>query len=325
MNKLILLLLLSILCMIACKEEAKPAVEEAAVLVQKTQAEISRKEGGHWEGREYIDGHFENVQSLRVPAEHTDHSWFIRYEGPGWESNKVGYRIYLDWRNAIDIFGKVTEELILDQVGQDGFDSYHEMQSWGTDILKVGKGLGIGSVGRHVGDEVIHFQQVDSTYVSVENDIKESSVNIDYYGWNAGSDKINLTSKLTIAPDQRITKHTIQASAAIPGICTGIVDHGVQYYEKLSNNGKWGYIATYGEQTLVPDDLGMAILYNTASATGLSKGEFDYLIDFKPSADPITYYLLGAWEQEKDGIKNETQFLSYLDQKLEELNNTNTL
>src|SRR5699024_10733179 len=77
---------------------------------KRTQAELSIKKGGKFENREYIGGKFENVDSLRVPDEHTDHSWFIRYEGPGWESDKVGYRFYLDWRNATDVFGKTTEE-----------------------------------------------------------------------------------------------------------------------------------------------------------------------------------------------------------------------
>ena len=86
-----------------------------------------------------LDGTFKNVTELKVPAEHTDHSWYIRYEGPGWESNKVGYRLYLDWRNCIDIFGKVTDSIILPKVGQDGFDSYHEKSRLGTRYFKSWK------------------------------------------------------------------------------------------------------------------------------------------------------------------------------------------
>ena len=59
---------------------------------KRTQAELSYKTGGEWKNREYVGGSFQNTQFLRVPPEHKDHSWFIRYEGPGWESDKVGYR-----------------------------------------------------------------------------------------------------------------------------------------------------------------------------------------------------------------------------------------
>lgn len=106
---------------------------------RRTQAELSQKFGGKWESRKYLEGEFRNVDFVRVPDEHTDHSFFFRYEGPGWESYKVGYRFYLDWRNAIDIFGKKTPEMVLQNVGQDGFDSYHETAEWGMDILKVGE------------------------------------------------------------------------------------------------------------------------------------------------------------------------------------------
>ena len=91
--------------------------ETAPSFTKRTQAEISHKVNGNWKEREYIGGEFQNVDKLPVPPEHTDHSWFIRYEGPGWESDKVGYRLYLDWRNATDIFGKKTDDLVLQGVG----------------------------------------------------------------------------------------------------------------------------------------------------------------------------------------------------------------
>lgn len=37
-----------------------------------------------------------------------DHAYYIKYERPGLESDKVGYRFYFDQRNAIDVFGKKT-------------------------------------------------------------------------------------------------------------------------------------------------------------------------------------------------------------------------
>ena len=91
-----------ILSLFSCKEKKSENILDASndvtevQMPPKTYAEISIKDGGHWEGREYIDGHFKNIDSLKVPAEHTDHSWFIRYEGPGWENNQIGYRLYLD-------------------------------------------------------------------------------------------------------------------------------------------------------------------------------------------------------------------------------------
>jgi hypothetical protein len=287
----------------------------------KTYAEISEKEGGKWEGRKYIGGTFKNVEKLKLAPEHTDHSFDIRYEGPGWESNKIGYRLYLDWRNAIDIFGKKTEAIILPQVGQDGFDSYHEMSDWGSDILKAGKGIGIGSIDRYLNKQRLHFYEVDSTIAKVENKVKSSGVKINYYGWKSASDKIDFTSELTINPDQRYTKHTIQASQAIAGICTGIVKQkNTEVLKKVSRNKKWAYLATYGAQTLVPDKLGMAIFYEIKTIESEVDAEFDHLLIFKPTTKPTSFYFLGAWEQEVNGIKSKEDFVKYLDEKLAILN-----
>lgn len=288
----------------------------------KTYAEISAKTDGKWEGRKYIGGTaFKNVDRLKLAPEHTDHSFDIRYEGPGWENNRIGYRLYLDWRNAIDIFGKKTSAMILPVVGQDNFDSYHEMSDWGADILKAGKGIGIGSVDRYLNNEKLHFREVDSTIAAVVNKDKESGVKVNYYGWKTASDKIDFTSILTIKPDQLYTKHTIQASKEIKGICTGIVKQkNTELLKKESKNKKWAYLATYGTQSLVPDKLGMAIFYQVNTIENIADTDLDYLLVFKPTTKATVFYLLGAWEQEKNGIKSQEEFVKYLDTQLEVLN-----
>lgn len=285
----------------------------------KAYAELSIKEGGIWNGQKYEGGSFKNVSSLKVPKSHWDHSFFIRYEGPGWESSKMGYRLYLDWRNCIDLFGKTTDTLVLSKVGLDGFDSYHKMSPWGMDILKAGKSLGIGGIGRYNGKEVLHFNEVDSTFAKVENKANRSTVIVDYKGWKTMADKIDFQSNLSIAPTERFTKHSIKSSKKIEGICTGMVKFKeIELVRKLDS--KWAYIASYGKQSLVPDNLGMAIFYKICTLKEQVTGEFDNLLVFKPSKKEVTFYLLGAWEQEKEGIKTKEAFYEYLDKKLEELN-----
>ncbi|KFF07724.1 DUF4861 family protein [Flavobacterium hydatis] len=306
-----------ILGLSSCKAQKKYDIKTA-----KTYAEISVKTDGKWEGRKYIGGTvFKNVDKLKLAPEHTDHSFDIRYEGPGWESNRIGYRLYLDWRNAIDIFGKKTSEMILPLVGQDNFDSYHEMSDWGADILKAGKGIGIGSIDRYLDNKKLHFYEVDSTLAYVENKVNESRVKVNYFGWKTASDKIDFTSELTIKPDQLYTQHTIKASKEIQGICTGIVKQkNAELLKKESKNKKWAYLATYGTQSLVPDKLGMAIFYETGTIENVADTDLDYLLVFKPTTKPTSFYFLGAWEQEKDGIKNKEEFIKYLDERLEVLN-----
>ena len=319
----------------ACKDSKKevtvtePSEEHVA---QKTYAEISIAQGGEWvDGprghKEFANGtSFKNVNSIDVPKEHTDHSWYIRYEGPGWENSQVGYRLYLDWRNAIDIFGKKVDSMVLPYVGQDGFDSYHESSPWGQDILKAGKSMGIGGYGRLMNDTVAHFKLVKNTFAKVENSDDASTVHISYKDWKTGDDSIDLESKLTIYPHDRFTKAELTPSKEIAGICTGIVKLNDLPLQKKEGQ-KWAYIATYGAQTLVSetDKLGMAVFYKLDELAEQKEGEHDHLVVFKPNNNPITYYFLGAWEQEPNGIKTEADFFKDLDAKLQTLDNSNTL
>ncbi|CAH8282679.1 uncharacterized protein DUF4861 [Mariniflexile fucanivorans] len=336
--KNIVIITLFIFTLFSCKEKKTDSIKNTlndnveVKLAHKTYAEISIAQGGDWvDGsrghKEYSAGtSFKNVDELQVPSEHTDHTWFLRYEGPGWENNQIGYRLYLDWRNAIDIFGKKVDSLVLPYVGQDGFDSYHEPSPWGQDILKAGKSMGIGSFGRIVADTVVHFQSVKNTFAKIDNTDNNSSVNIRYQGWESGNESIDLNTKLTIYPQDRYTKSELTPSKEIAGICTGIVKFKEIPLIKKEEK-KWAYIATYGKQTLAspPDNLGMALFYNLEDVAEQKTGVDDHLVIFKPTIKPITYYFLGAWEQEQNGIKTQEAFIQDLNTKLEALDNTNIL
>ena len=284
-------------------------------------AEISVKKGGNWEGRKYIGGKFENTTYLDLPKEHTDHSFDIRYEGPGLENNQIAYRLYLDWRNATDIYGKKVDSLVLPYVGQDGFDSYHQDAPWGQDILKTGKSLGIGSYGRYEkATKAVHsFKDVNSTITKISNQVNNSSVSIDYKGWKTLNDDVTLQSKLTIFPYDRFVKVDLTLDKLLDALCTGIVYFKeIPLEKKLSPIGNWGYIATYGKQTLTGrnDSLGMAILYKVEEIEELTENSDNHLIVFKPGLKKVTYYFLGAWSDEPKGIKTKDEFIKDLDEKL---------
>ncbi|WP_456458617.1 DUF4861 family protein [Reichenbachiella sp.] len=290
-------------------------------LDKKVQAEISPKVGGEWQNRKYVGGDFQNVDFLRVPAPHTDHSYYIRYEGPGIENELIGYRFYLDWRNAMDIFGKKVDTLVLQSVGLDGFDSYHEEEPWGLDILKAGKSLGIGSIGQYINGKVEHFKQTDSVTCAIKaNNKLSATIETSYYGWQTSDKKSSIVSNLSIVSGDRSLQHTIAFDQPIADFCTGIVKHdAASSFASLVGSSGWAYIATYGKQSLADDKLGMAIFYNTKDVKEVVDSSFDHLIVFKPSEE-VSYHLLGAWEQEKNGIKSLEEFQKYLNAKLDALN-----
>lgn len=303
-----------------------PEGERMRPYPKRTQAELSHKVGGAFvgnEGNEYEGGTFQNVRFVRVPDEHTDHSTYFRYEGPGWESDKVGYRFYLDWRNAIDIFGKKIPEMVLHTVGLDGFVSYHEMADWGMDILKVGESLGVGSIAMWHGGRAERVAQTDSVTCEIVADGPvRSLIRTRYFGWQVGAQKCELTSELSITAGSRLTRHDVTISGQPSNLCTGLAKHkAAEVLLPAADHSGWGYLALYGRQSLAGDNLGTAVLYRTADLIEITEDDFSHVVVLAPKEGKLAYYFLAAWEQEPHGIKAKQAFMDYLNRLVLELNN----
>ncbi|WP_235425787.1 glycoside hydrolase family 88 protein [Cellvibrio mixtus] len=304
-----------------------PAIQKPA-LKKQTQAEISIKDGGEWKGKEYVGGTFKNVDKVTPPAQYTDHSFWIRYEGPGIESDKVAYRVYLDWRNGFDIFGKKTNDVVLQNVGQDGYDSYHINADWGVDVLKVGKSLGMGGYGFWNGKSVDLVSLVDTRDAIITNNGDlYSGFKINYNGWQINNQKVDLTAHLTMNAGSRLVNVKLQASQQLPNLAIGLVKHpGTTFFEGPQNISgyAWTYAASWGKQSLSGenDHLGMAVIFRRDDREKQTTDENSYVSIMKDKGGELEYYFVAAWEHELNGIKTEAEFKAYLDSEIQRLTKT---
>ena len=293
----------------------------------KTQAEISIKEGGEWvwltkrngkQQYEYRGGTWKKIDALHVDKKHTDHSFDIRYEGPGWESNKIAYRFYIDWRNAVDIFGKTVDTLVLQKIGLDGFDSYHNRCDWGVDVLKVGSSLGMGSFGHWANSTANRVAQTDSLYSEVTySGGLESKITTRYYGWQHETGKTDLAAELSIRAGSYLTKAQLTTSNPMDNLCTGIVKFANTSVLKSSEtNGDWAYLATYGAQTMQKDKLGMCIFYRKSDLMKLTEDQYSHVVVLKPENQQLTYYFGAAWEKDASEMDCIEKFEDFLNKQL---------
>lgn len=298
-----------------------PTGVKERIYPQRTQAELSAKFGGEWKDHKYLGGTFHNIDAITVPKEHTDHSGYFRYEGPGWESDKVGYRFYLDWRNASDLYGKKTSALVLQQVGLDGFESYHHMADWGMDILKVGDALGIGTIAWWDGQKATRVAVTDSVRCRIATvGPLLSRIRTDYFGWKAGPNTLNLHSDLTICAGSRLTRHLAMIHGGIDNLCTGLVNLPDTERMPPPAEGEFTWLATWGVQSLNNDHLGMAVLFRRASLIAEKEDGLSHVVVLKPEGGRLEYYFLGAWELEPGGITTREAFASYLAETAARLN-----
>jgi unsaturated rhamnogalacturonyl hydrolase len=308
-------------------EDEKRAAEPTPKL---TQAEIAVKEGGQWQPRkdkptmkEYVGGAFKNVTAFTPPPEHTDHSLLIRYEGPGIESDKVGYRMYLDERNGFDIFGKKVATPALQRVGLDGYESYHHMADWGMDILKVGQSLGTGGFGFYDGKKIQLVSDVDGWDVAItENGNLYSSFQTKYRGWKVDGKKVDLNAHFAMVAGSRAVHTRLRASEPLKNMVIGVVKHPetelIQGPTNVTGTA-YTYLASWGKQSLNKDMLGMAVLFQRGSLETRPEDAANYAAVVKPEGNDVEYYFLAAWEGEPGGIKTRQDFVAYLDREVERL------
>ena len=306
----------------------KAAPDDVLKFQSRTYAELAMKTGNVYYDKRFRGDRFENVIKIKVPEIHTDHDALFKYEGPGWESEKVGYRFYLDWRNATDIFGKKVNELVLQKVGVTDTvakdDSYHSMQEWGMDIFKVGKTLGIGSIGMMNNSKVVMVSKTDSIYCEIsENGPIRSKVTTDYFGWKVGEKSYNLKSDISITAGSRLTNVRLSISEGADNLVTGFAKYVGTTFSKSDLSNEWSFISLYGNQTLVNenDKLGIAVFFKSSQLIALTEDDINHIVKLKPINGAVEYYFAAAWEQERNGIKNEKEFIEYLNKTLKMLNN----
>ncbi|RJQ63687.1 MAG: DUF4861 domain-containing protein [Stygiobacter sp.] len=305
--------------------------KKPSAFAERTYAEIAMKKNLQHDGKKFRGTKFTNVNKLKVPAIHTDHDALFKYEGPGWESEKVGYRFYLDWRNATDIFGKKVNSLVLNTVGVtdtlgNNDDSYHTMQDWGMDIFKVGTSLGIGALGMFTDSKVNMISKTDSIVCRVsKNGPVKSEIRTNYFGWLVGDKKYNVESRFSITAGSRLTKHAVTIDGEPENLVTGLAKYTGTNLIKNEPKKGWGYLALYGKQSLFGDNLGIAILFKKKDLIELTEDAVSQIVKLKPNKGKLEYYFCAAWEQESGGIKTQEEFDNYLALVVEELNNPLTI
>ncbi len=290
-------------------------------LTPRTHAEVSIKEGGEWQDQHYEGGTWKSVDNVTTPPQYTDHSEWIRYEGPGIESDKAAYRFYLDWRNGFDIFGKKTSAMVLPGIGLDGYDSYHEMSDWGADILKVGQSLGMGGYGYWDGAKTVLVSDVQERSTTITSDGPiYSALDIDYLGWNTGAAVTDLKATLSMLPGCPMVDVKLVTSTPQDNLAIGVVKHpGTELLMgDLDVTGEaWSYMASFGPQTLFNDNLGMVVLFRKKDLVEQTEDENSYVLVMKPRGTTLSYAFGALWSGEPDGVQTLDELEAYLSEEVE--------
>jgi len=253
-------------------------------------------------------------------AENTITQEVWQMEGIAWENEKVGFRNYFDRRNGMDIFGKLTEEMVLDEVGYKDNPGYHEFnQDWGMDVLKVGNSLGAGSIGFMYKDSIYRIGDngEGTCEVLVEGPLR-SIFRFKFTDWQMRDQVLDVTQDVMI----QAGKYYYESKVWYEGIdiplqlITGIVNmkseelHEVdagEHYKAFYTHDKQSEDGTYMAMGLkVPARAFVGTSTTPDEGAGITQTYCVHL-NVKPER-PVSYRFYTAWEMEDAKWKDSESF-----------------
>jgi hypothetical protein len=223
------------------------------------------------------NNHFVPVEEEERPADHRPQSlpMLYQFEGPGWENDKIAFRSYFDSRNGKDIFGKLTRAMILDSIGLSD-RSYHELDRWGMDILKVGNSLGAGALAIKYNNEFYRLGQTSRAHYRLAADGPvRAIIELNYSGWIVDDDTLSLWEQITIwggknyyISSVKLTSKSSRKYDLVTGLSMVHLTDENYKPEYLEINKDYSYLAVNDGLSENQDLLAMGVLLNNKYLNG---------------------------------------------------------
>ena len=265
-------------------------------------------------------------------------------EGPAWENDKVGFRLYFDVRNGKDIWGKTTNRMVLDEVGTDTAKNYHQQADWGMDILKVGASLGAGALALQVPlpngkDTLVRLggKNIDQvTYEKLADGPIRAICRLTYKNWKVaeGLAPVTVVEEIAIWGGQYFyeSKVWVKGAPANAKLVTGIVNlHSNAVYE--ANSTGYRSIYTYDAQSENKDKLGMAIVMPAAQVAGTGTTpnantdiQNTYIMKANITNDqPVMFRFYAGWEKSDSRFSTPEGFKQFIESEISKRSFQDTL
>jgi uncharacterized protein DUF4861 len=250
----------------------------------------------------------------------------FQMEGVAWENDKVGFRNYMDQRNGMDIFGKLTPEMVLDSVGIKNKESYHHEAEWGMDILKVGTSLGSGAIGYMYNDSIYRVGDNGSgDCQTVFEGSQRSRFNLSFSNWKVDGSATDVLHQIDISAG----KHYYQNQVTYSGndsnldLVAGIVNMKSSELHVLKLGENHTALLTHDHQAEDGSMLAMALMvpneyllkYGEAPESGDGIIQTYYAVLDAVPGDPVPYRFYALWEREDPRWASLEQVSKFLEEE----------
>lgn len=262
-----------------------------------------------------VVGDYVDMDKIEVPKTLSGQNKWIMFEGPVLENDKVAYRFYADARHRSDIYGKKVSDLVMDTVSW----NYHNLMDWGSDILKVGNSLGIGSPGILYRDSVYALESWDKKVIEViKSGGTTSTIRTTFYGLSINGNTMNIQQDWSLSVgDFYSTIALKRLDGDLPDdmlFVTGIVRHLDDVTTDQKDDIYYNY--TWGNQSFHKQDLGMAIISNKKYLPRYYNDKLSHVTIFDNSQSGVEYHFLSIWANGIGNVNTEERFKVELEHAL---------
>ena len=236
------------------------------------------------------------------------------FEGPGWESDLVAFRLYWDARNASDVFAKTTPTLSMDNLARTDVD-YHHLTPWGMDVLKVKTAVGIGGFGAWIDGKVEKVTTATRNFVVRADGPYRAVCDLVYTDWKVGDRTLELTARMKICGGQDYADCDLMAKATdekpLPELLCGFVKHTEETTEIRDDSvpmiGRWGNQALGEGEKPRGGNLGLAVMSTPEDAVRIEEDEVNHLVILKPK-DKVSFRYLVDWYKDVAPCSSAKEF-----------------
>ncbi len=255
--------------------------------------------------------------------------WMLHHHGPAFENDMVGYRIYFDHRQTVDIYGKYRKGLELKQT-QFYPDKTQKAAGFGDDVLWVGQTFGLGALRGWNGKAPQMLNDVEHrTMKIVSRGPLRTIVDVVDEGWNIGSERIDMTTRYTLYAGRRDCFVDINFNKPLPHaqFATGIINvkNSKELSDKKGLRGCWGTDWPVSEKDSAGhkrETVGLGICIptkNVVSELPADKDNYPYVVG--NATDELHYNITFCSDNETFGYHSAEAWFDYLKAWKEELNN----
>lgn len=306
-------LIITVLFIIACNQKTSKVLHQNIDPQKHTQAILKVQDFAYDnDNKKKVSGRYIHKQSIMVPKELSGQNKWIMFEGPVLENDKIAYRYYADARHRYDIYAKKVPDLVMDTVSW----NYHNIMDWGSDILKVGNSLGMGSPGIYYKDTIYTLSNWASKEIQVlENGNDKSVIRTIFKGLKIEDHTFDIIEDWSIETGNFYCEIELSViEGQLPAgmyFATGIVKHLPNASIGQVGNGLYAF--TFGEQSYHDQNMGMAVMANESYSPRDVENDLSHLYIFENSKKGVKYRFMSVWSEGLGAPKTTAEFKNHVE------------